>query len=107
MEREISRRETHADEMLGIKPLATKQRDAVELADIKRIGMLGTGTFGRVHLVQHVRTGQVYALKSMMKAQVSSPYNTVVVGVFCAPVSVCVQYFVIAAWYNSNTILIT
>ncbi|KAG5180035.1 putative cGMP-dependent protein kinase [Tribonema minus] len=75
LEREISEREKQAEEVLGLKPLTSKRREPVALEDLKRIGMLGTGTFGRVQLVQHRGTGEVFALKSMMKAQIAKSHQ--------------------------------
>jgi serine/threonine protein kinase/CRP-like cAMP-binding protein len=40
--------------------------------DLNLLRMLGTGTFGRVKLVQHRPTGTVAALKCMMKAQITN-----------------------------------
>jgi len=40
--------------------------------DLNILRMLGTGTFGRVKLVQHRPTGKVAALKCMMKAQITN-----------------------------------
>eukprot|EP01041_Mallomonas_annulata_P005441 gene5441-10920_t len=38
--------------------------------DLKEIGLLGTGSFGRVSLVQHLQEKKVYALKAMLKYQI-------------------------------------
>jgi hypothetical protein len=43
---------------------------AVRLADLTLMQTLGTGTFGRVKLVQHSRKGDVMALKCLQKTQV-------------------------------------
>ncbi|KAG5187649.1 putative cGMP-dependent protein kinase [Tribonema minus] len=75
LEREISKRESHGEEVLGLKPTSKKRRDPIALEDLKRIGMLGSGTFGRVQLVQHQKTGDVFALKSMMKAQIAKSHQ--------------------------------
>lgn len=40
------------------------------LAELKTLGLLGTGTFGRVSLVQDPKTKKVYALKAMRKAEI-------------------------------------
>lgn len=42
----------------------------IKFSDLKMIRTLGTGTFGRVKQVQHTKTGKVYALKCLQKAQV-------------------------------------
>ena len=41
-----------------------------EARDLQRMRTLGTGTFGRVTLVQHKPSGGVYALKAMQKQQI-------------------------------------
>ena len=40
------------------------------LSDLKVIRTLGTGTFGRVKLVQNKKNGEAYALKMLSKSQV-------------------------------------
>jgi|TARA_B110000208_G_scaffold79944_1_gene102175 cGMP-dependent protein kinase len=42
----------------------------IELGDLDQLATLGMGTFGRVRLVKHKKTGEVYALKMMQKALV-------------------------------------
>lgn len=51
---------------LGIK------RKYVELQELKKIRIIGTGTFGRVYLVHHPLTNQAFALKCMQKANIVS-----------------------------------
>lgn len=41
-----------------------------KLADLKTLAVLGSGTFGRVTLVQEAKTKNIYALKTMMKSEV-------------------------------------
>ena len=43
--------------------------------DLKILSVLGTGTFGRVKLVQHLPTGKVCALKCMEKTQIASSHQ--------------------------------
>eukprot|EP00928_Gymnodinium_smaydae_P012361 TRINITY_DN14487_c0_g5_i1.p1 TRINITY_DN14487_c0_g5~~TRINITY_DN14487_c0_g5_i1.p1 ORF type:complete len:766 (+),score=162.42 TRINITY_DN14487_c0_g5_i1:38-2335(+) len=38
--------------------------------DLKRLGLLGCGGFGAVEMVEHVKTGNIYALKSLSKGYV-------------------------------------
>jgi CRP-like cAMP-binding protein len=45
-------------------------------ADLQIIRTIGTGTFGRVKLVQHLPTGKVCALKCMDKTQVEESHQT-------------------------------
>lgn len=42
----------------------------VELADLRRIGLLGCGGFGAVSLEQHKPTGETYALKALSKGYI-------------------------------------
>ena len=42
----------------------------IKVSELKILRTLGTGTFGRVKLVQHDKTGKTYALKCLQKAQV-------------------------------------
>ena len=44
-------------------------RHLVQLRDLREVGLLGTGGFGRVALVKHVDEGVVYALKSLDKSR--------------------------------------
>jgi serine/threonine protein kinase len=43
---------------------------SILLKDLETIGALGSGTFGRVYLVQHKETKNVYALKTMFKSEI-------------------------------------
>ncbi len=43
---------------------------SILLKDLETIGALGSGTFGRVYLVQHKDTKNVYALKTMFKSEI-------------------------------------
>jgi cGMP-dependent protein kinase len=74
LEREMTRRELLGEEVLG-EPIIRKQRAHVSLDDLTRIGLLGSGTFGRVQLVEHKQTGCLYALKSMMKSQIAKSHQ--------------------------------
>jgi CRP-like cAMP-binding protein len=42
----------------------------LKFSDLQTIGILGSGTFGRVTLVQNKGTKDVYALKTMMKSEI-------------------------------------
>ena len=44
--------------------------EEISFEEIKVLQTIGTGTFGRVKLVQHKSSGRVCALKCMMKAQI-------------------------------------
>lgn len=47
-----------------------KLRTAYKFEELKIMRTIGTGTFGRVKIVQHGLTGKVYALKCMNKVQI-------------------------------------
>ena len=56
-----------------VKPSHAKSASldlTIELDHLRQLATLGTGTFGRVKLVQHRKTGKVMALKAMMKAHI-------------------------------------
>ena len=61
LEREAARRVAEVDEL--------KSQREIALSDVKEVGVLGVGTFGRVALVEHKGTGKTYALKTMHKKQ--------------------------------------
>jgi hypothetical protein len=67
LDREMIRRENVGEELIGV---STRKKREVALGDLRKVKTLGTGTFGRVKLVQHKETKEVFALKCMMKAQV-------------------------------------
>jgi protein kinase A len=48
----------------------TEERVGIEFKDLKPLAVLGAGTFGRVSLVQHTKTKEVYALKALIKAEI-------------------------------------
>jgi CRP-like cAMP-binding protein len=49
---------------------AAPPAEVVQFDDLRFMATLGTGTFGRVKLVQHKRTAATYAMKILQKAQV-------------------------------------
>lgn len=61
MDREAERRKAEVE--------ALSRTSVIRLADLKDVGTLGIGTFGRVKLVEHKPTGVRYALKCMRKRQ--------------------------------------
>lgn len=76
-EKEMKRREALAQTVLASDrqdgkshPSAYEEISAPKLKDIKTIRLLGQGTFGRVKLVIHRTSGDVYTLKCMSKAQI-------------------------------------
>jgi len=62
----IERESITASQMEVAKP----QKKSILFKDLKVLTTLGTGTFGRVKLVQHTVTGKTYALKILQKTQV-------------------------------------
>jgi CRP-like cAMP-binding protein len=53
-------------------PPATRKRLAIPIKELDLKQTLGTGTFGRVRLAFHKKTGQVYALKMLQKQQIAA-----------------------------------
>ncbi|KAA0190548.1 cAMP-dependent protein kinase catalytic subunit alpha [Fasciolopsis buskii] len=49
-----------------------QKRSGAQFSDFKRLRTLGTGSFGRVLLVQHLKTKEFLALKVLEKQQVTS-----------------------------------
>ena len=45
----------------------TSQRSAVQKSDFKIIRTIGRGTYGKVYMVQHQQTHQMFAMKSVIK----------------------------------------
>jgi CRP-like cAMP-binding protein len=61
MDREADRRKAEVE--------ALSKKTVIKLNDLKDLGTLGVGTFGRVKLVEHMPTRSKYALKCMRKRQ--------------------------------------
>lgn len=55
--------------MDGVKVNFTRN-ESVKLGDFELKSMIGKGTFGKVYLVQHVDTDQVFAMKIIRKSTV-------------------------------------
>ena len=74
-EREVKAQETH-EKKGKATPAEKEARRASQgdmtilMKDLNPICTLGTGTFGRVKLVEHTTTGRTMALKAMMKTQI-------------------------------------
>lgn len=58
------------DNSLTTDTIELEETEKMEFSDLKPIAVLGAGTFGRVSLVQHTGTKNVYALKAMQKFSV-------------------------------------
>ena len=46
---------------------STSQRSAVQKSDFRILKTIGRGTYGKVYLVQHLQTEQIFAMKSVQK----------------------------------------
>jgi cGMP-dependent protein kinase len=55
---------------LGIPQEPENQMLELQFSELKTLAVLGSGTFGRVTLVQDKHTEKVYALKTMLKAEI-------------------------------------
>jgi serine/threonine protein kinase len=58
------------NELLSAMPRAVRLAPGTHLKDLNVMETLGTGTFGRVRLIQHRATGQYFALKVLKKYEV-------------------------------------
>ena len=45
----------------------TSQKSAVQKSDFRILRTIGRGTYGKVYLVQHIVTEQIFAMKSVLK----------------------------------------
>lgn len=63
-------RRTHLVPALGKAQEEQKKKCQVELADLRRIGLLGCGGFGAVTLELHKQSGEAYALKQLSKGYI-------------------------------------
>jgi cGMP-dependent protein kinase len=68
--REVKEEATPKEEAVDLNP-----RTAFRFEDLKIMRTIGTGTFGRVKMVQHKGTGQVCALKCMNKTEVVASHQ--------------------------------
>ncbi|CAM9656305.1 unnamed protein product [Pylaiella littoralis] len=73
LEREAEKRGQVGEDIIG-PPKA--KGPAVSLSDLVKVKTLGTGTFGRVKLVQHKKTKQVFAMKCMQKAHIAKSHQS-------------------------------
>lgn len=53
-----------------LAPVASKLNRTIKFKDLAKIRILGVGTFGKVWLVNHKRTGKPYALKMLNKREI-------------------------------------
>lgn len=53
-----------------LPPVAVKLNRSIQLHDLKKVKILGVGTFGKVWLTNHVKTGVPYALKMLSKREI-------------------------------------
>jgi len=68
MQRELDNREDQIEE--AVKDEVKLVEDSLKLSDLKLLQTLGTGTFGRVKLVDCPKLNQTYALKILQKSQI-------------------------------------
>ncbi|CAM9860220.1 unnamed protein product [Scytosiphon promiscuus] len=74
LEREAEKRGQVGELIVGP---AKAKGPAVSLSDLVKVKTLGTGTFGRVKLVQHRKTKQqVFAMKCMQKAHIAKSHQS-------------------------------
>lgn len=52
------------------KSSSTKPKEKIQRKDLRKLGLLGCGGFGAVDLVEHLKTKETYALKSLSKGHV-------------------------------------
>eukprot|EP00928_Gymnodinium_smaydae_P026769 TRINITY_DN2091_c0_g2_i1.p1 TRINITY_DN2091_c0_g2~~TRINITY_DN2091_c0_g2_i1.p1 ORF type:complete len:783 (+),score=222.21 TRINITY_DN2091_c0_g2_i1:297-2351(+) len=55
---------------VGAVAANTKRFGNINRKDLKKLGLLGCGGFGAVDMVEHVKTGETYALKALSKGYV-------------------------------------
>ncbi len=67
---EMANREALIGKVKGLHLRSSSLDMSIEFDDLKQLATLGTGTFGRVKLVQYRKTGKVMALKAMQKAHI-------------------------------------
>jgi cGMP-dependent protein kinase len=70
---EINRRETGSS--APVEEVVTGPRTDYKFADLRMMRTIGTGTFGRVKVVQHIPSGEVCALKCMNKTEIVASHQ--------------------------------
>ncbi len=70
------------------------------LNDFKRLGILGSGTFGRVTLEKHKKTGKLYALKAMLKSELVAQKQQVNVCTEKKLMIQCVHPFILRLYHT-------
>ena len=56
-----------SDDVLGISEDTSSNKSAVQKSDFRILKTIGRGTYGKVYLVQHNQTEQIFAMKSVLK----------------------------------------
>ncbi len=94
MKNMATEREQELKEAETAGPAAVKTATVIEkdLLELKIIRTIGTGTFGRVKLVQHAKTRVVMAMKCLRKTQViaARQQNNIMCVLFGLRVCMCV-----------------
>jgi len=63
-------KETPTNKRASVLPPSTVEKKKFKLDDFVIMQTLGTGSFGRVHLVKHKESGKYYAMKVLVKRQI-------------------------------------
>jgi protein kinase A len=63
-------KESTKDKRASVLPPSTVEKKKFKLDDFVIMQTLGTGSFGRVHLVKHKESGKYYAMKVLVKRQI-------------------------------------
>ena len=55
------------DDLIGMSEDTSSNKSAVQKSDFRILKTIGRGTYGKVYLVQHNITEQIFAMKSVLK----------------------------------------
>ena len=55
------------DNVIGMSEDTSSNKSAVQKSDFRILKTIGRGTYGKVYLVQHNITEQIFAMKSVLK----------------------------------------
>ena len=56
-----------SDDVIGNSEDTSSNKSAVQKSDFRILKTIGRGTYGKVYLVQHNQTEQIFAMKSVLK----------------------------------------
>ena len=57
----------NSDDVIGMSEDTSSNKSAVQKSDFRILKTIGRGTYGKVYLVQHNQTEQIFAMKSVLK----------------------------------------